>query len=94
MAILPRTTLARVGLGLDLIALIAYLAVMTIGSSTFEEARAVGLGVPILALLVGAALVLVAIVRQGERALLAWLAMLPGAFFLLALLAELTGLME
>ena len=34
------------------------------------------------------------IVRQGERSLLGWLALLPGAFFLLALLAELTGLME
>ena len=94
MAVLPQTTLARVGLGLDLVALIAYIAVLAIGGVFFEEARAVGLGLPILSMVVGSALVLIAMVRRGERSLLAGVALLPGAFFLLALIAEITGLME
>ena len=94
MAVLPQTTLARVGLGLDLVALTAYIAVLAIGGVFFEEARAVGLGLPIMSMLVGSMLVLAAIIRQGERSVLAALALIPGGFFLLALVAEITGLME
>ena len=94
MTILPRTTLARIGLGLDLVALTAYIAVLVVGGFFFNEARAVGLGLPILSMLVGSALVLAAIVRRGERSVVGWIALVPGAFFLLALIAEITGLME
>ena len=94
MRILPQTTLARVGLGLDIVALAVYIAVLAIGGFFVNEARAVGLGLPILSMVVGSALVLVAIVRRGERSVLAGLALIPGAFFLLALVAEITGLME
>ena len=87
MAVLPQTTLARVGLGIDVAAIAVFAALLVSGYG-------VGLGLPLFALALGAVLVLVAIVRRGERSLLAGLALLPGAFLLLALIAEITGLME
>ncbi len=93
MSILPVTTLARVGLVIDAIAILIYVGVLVVVDS-LGDARAMSLGPPLLAMAVGSVLSLIAILRQGERALLAWLALVPGVLVVLALIAELTGLME
>lgn len=97
MAVLPTTPLARIGLGVDVVALVAYAAVIGFALRSLERSGvpvAVGWGPPVLAMAIGSGLALAAIVRDGERSLLGWVALVPGAFFLLAVATELVGLVE
>jgi hypothetical protein len=45
-------------------------------------------------MVVGAVLAAIAVIRRGDRGILAFAAMVPGGFFLLLLIAEAVGLME
>jgi hypothetical protein len=97
MRILPSTPIGRVGLLLAGIGVAAYAILLTVHESMggFEHvARLLGLGLPILAMVVGAVLAAIAVIRRGDRGILAFAAMVPGGFFLLLLVAEAVGLME
>lgn len=94
MRILPTTRLARVALVIDAVAVAVYALSLARVDSAGAGGRALGLGIPLLAMLVGAVLALIAIMHRGERSLLAWVALIPGVLALLGLLAELTGLIE
>jgi hypothetical protein len=97
MRLVPSTSIGRVGLLLAGVGVAAYAILLTVHESMggFEHiARLLGLGLPILAMIAGAVLAAIAVIRRGDRALLAYVAIVPGGFFLLALLAEAVGLME
>ncbi len=95
MRILPSTGLARAGCAVALVAFAAYVAILVLAETWIDRSggRMFGLAPLLLAMVIGSVLALVAAVR-GERSLLTWIALVPGALVTLALLAEATGLIE
>lgn len=95
MRILPVSALARVAVVLSALGLAAYVLLLVLAESWLDDQAtpALGFGAPLLAMLVGAVLALVAL-RRGDRSLLTVVALVPGALVVLALLAELTGVIE
>ncbi len=94
---LPGTPIGRAGLVLAVVGLAAYAILLAVNESQQglgDWGRLLGLGLPILAMVVGAVLAAIAVIRRGDRGILAFAAMVPGGFFLLLLLAEAVGLME
>ena len=79
--------------GAGVVVYAAFLGVLNAGGFR-GTAPIVGWGPPVLATLVGAVLVLVAMRRHGDRSLLALVALVPAALFVLLLAAETLGLME
>lgn len=97
MRAFPSTSIGRAGLVIAVVGFVAYailLAVNETQQGLGDLGRLVGLGVPILAMVVGAVLAAIAVLRRGDRAILAYAAIVPGGFFLLLLIAEAVGLME
>lgn len=78
----------------DAIAIAAYVGVLIVVDRAGAAGRLFSLGLPLLAMAAASIVALIAIVRRHERALLVWIALIPGALVLLALIAEATGLME
>lgn len=94
MRILPVTRLAWVAVAVDAVAIAIYAGFLLASDGPDGGNRMLGLGPPLLAMAAASVLALIAIARRGERALLAWIALVPGGLVVLALIAEATGLME
>ena len=97
MALLPDTRSARVGLLLEGAGVAGYglfLVALAMRPTIARGGPMLLWGGPVLAILVGSALVLSGMLRHGDRSLLGWLALLPAALFVLLLAAEAIGLME
>lgn len=92
MRILPATLLGRVAVALAAIGLVAYAVAIAYVDDVASPVYA--WGAPVAAMVVGAVLAGIAILRRGDRAILAYAALVPGAFFLVLLLAEAVGLLE
>ena len=94
---MPSTSLGRRGVLVTLLGVVAY-ALFIVANDALQ-----GLGSPwrVLALLAsqvillgGGALCLVAIARRGERAPAVYVALIPSILMALAIVAEVTGLIE
>jgi hypothetical protein len=89
---LPGTPIGRAGLVLAVVGLAAYAVALPFVDAV--SAPVLLWGLPVAATVVGAVLAAIAVIRRGDRGVLAYAAIVPGAFFLLLLLAEAVGLME
>lgn len=92
-SVLPTTALGWAGVGVALLGLLALVALLMVDQAQTGPDERPGFWIAWLAITVGGVLTLIAL-RRGERAILAFVALVPFALFLLLLLMELTGLME
>ena len=92
MRILPATPLGWAASAIAAVGLVAYAIAMALVDEVASPVYA--WGAPVAAMVVGAVLAGIAILRRGDRAILAYAALVPGAFFLVLLLAEAVGLLE
>ena len=90
---LPATGLGWAGVVVALLGLAALVVLISLDRGPDTPAGVPGLWVAWLGITVGAAILFVAL-RRGERSLLALIALVPFALFVILLLMELTGLME
>jgi len=91
--VLPTTGLGRAGALAALLGLLAVVALVVTDVLQAGPDERPGFWIGWLAITASGVLLLVAL-RRGERALLAYVALIPFGLFLLLLLMELTGLME
>lgn len=94
MRIVPISRLGRAGVGVVALALLLYIATLVLVIDGPRPSNVLWLGPTLIGMVVGSGLALAAITRRGERALLAWVVLVPGVLVLLALIAEITGLIE
>lgn len=91
--VLPVTGLGWAGVLVALLGLASLVVMISLDRGPDTPSYVPSLWVAWLAITVGAAIILVAL-KRGERALLALVALVPFALFVVLLLMELTGLME
>ncbi len=91
--VFPATGLGWAGVVVALAGLAAFVALIAVDALQAGPDERPGFWVAWLAITAGAALIFGALAR-GERALLAFVALVPFALFVVLLLMELTGLME
>jgi len=89
--ILPTTRLGWCGVLLALIAVVLYIVLIAVEA---REASAVPFMIALAAIVGSGAIELVAIIRSGERSILAAASLVPAALIIVVLLAEVTGLIE
>ncbi len=91
--VLPATGLGWAGVVVALLGLVSLVALIAVDALQTGPDERPGFWIAWLGITAGAVLIVGAVAR-GERALLAFVALIPFALFLVLLLMELTGLME
>ncbi len=94
---MPRTPAGRRGIAVSVVGVAAY-AAFVYANDALEGLgspwRVVALFASQIVLLTGGALCLIAITRRGERSVAVYAALLPSVLMVLAIVAEVTGLIE
>ena len=91
--LLPTTTLGRIGSATALAGLLVVLALIVTDALQAGPDQRPGFWIGWL-VITASGVLLIAALRRGERALAAYLALLPFGLFLLLLLFEMSGLIE
>ena len=91
---MPTTSTGRRGLLVTAAGVVAYVLFILVSDALGSPWRVLALLASQVILLGGGALCLVAIARRGERAPAVFVALIPSVLMALAIVAEVTGLME
>ena len=91
---MPTTPSGRRGLVVTVAGVIAYVLFILVSDALGSPWRVLALLASQLVLLAGGALCLIAIARRGERAPAVYVALIPSILMALAIVAEVTGLIE